>query len=149
MNPCSRPRASRALVLMAALAAFGPAGQAQSIEVSKDRSAPATQALPFAPAPVKAPAPPAAPPKPVYVLGTDQPVHEGLKAWAKAQDWELRWYPAVSWRVIREADFSSAPDLGAAVSEVVDILRDEGKPIKLRISEGNRIMEVMSTEVSQ
>jgi hypothetical protein len=142
------PGALRALPAAILAASITPSW-AQSIEVSKERSAPVPQVLPFAAAPVKAPAPPPPPPKPVYVLATDQPVHEGLQAWARAQDWELRWYPAISWRVIREADFSNAPDLSAAVSEVVDILRDEGKPIKLRISEGNRIMEVISTEVSQ
>jgi hypothetical protein len=34
-----------------------------------------------------------------------------------------------------------------AVSEVIDILRSEGKPVQLRISDGNAVMEVLSTEV--
>lgn len=140
--------------------------QAQSIEISKERStgpglplaSPAKTAapvsLPLAPAPAPAaaataPAKPAPAAKPVYLLATDQPIHEALQAWARGQDWEVRWYPAVSWRTLREADFSAAPDLVAAVSEVVDILRDEGKPLRLRVSEGNRVMEVLSTEVSQ
>lgn len=137
---------SRALrVFVAAFAAFTAiAAHSQSIEVSKERSQVAPAALPFAP-----PAKPPAAVKPSYVLGTDQPIHEGLQSWAKAQDWILRWEPATSWRTLRETDFSNAADLVAAVTEVIDILRDEGKPVRLRVSDGNRIMEVISTEVTQ
>ena len=53
----------------------------------------------------------------------------------------------MSWRVLREAYMTNAADVAAAVSEVIDILRDEGKPVRLKISDGNRVMEVFSSEV--
>jgi hypothetical protein len=33
------------------------------------------------------------------------------------------------------------------VVELVSLLRSEGKPIQLRLSTGNKVMEVLSTEV--
>lgn len=75
------------------------------------------------------------------------PIHTQLEAWARFAGWQLIWYPSVSWRVIGDADLNKTKDVSAAVEEVVNILRDEGKPIRLRISEGNRIMEVVSNEV--
>lgn len=75
------------------------------------------------------------------------PIHTQLEAWARFAGWQLIWYPSVSWRAIGDADLNKTKDVSAAVEEVVNILRDEGKPIRLRISEGNRIMEVVSNEV--
>lgn len=145
MTRRARSRAAGALLALV-LGAFDQAAYAQAIEVSKDRfSPPAT--LPFAPAPAPKPAPPPQPVRPSFILQRDQPIHTELQAWAKAQDWELLWYPSMSWRVLREADLSAASDVAAAVSEVIDILRDEGKPVRLKISDGNRVMEVFSNEV--
>lgn len=141
----ARSRASSALFVFA-LGVAGQAAHGQAIEVSKERSAPAPS-LPFAAPPAPKPAPPPAPVKPSFILHRDQPVHIELQAWAKGQDWELLWYPPMSWRVLREADLSNAADVAAAVSEVIDILRDEGKPVRLKISDGNRVMEVFSSEV--
>ncbi len=50
--------------------------------------------------------------------------------------------------MLRDADLSHAADVTAAVTEAIDILRGEGKPLRLKISDGNRVMEVFSTEVS-
>lgn len=114
--------------------------------------------LPIAPAEVPAATPQSAqrlgdltfvpaPPRPSFILQQDKPIHTELQAWATGQDWQLVWYPSVSWRVLRQADLSRAADVTAAVSEVIDILRDEGKPLRLKISDGNRVMEVFSNEV--
>jgi hypothetical protein len=127
-------------------AAWANTAHAQAIEISREMSKGST--LPFAAPPPK-PAAPIAPPKPAFVLATGQPIDEGLQLWAKTQDWDLLWYPSVTWRTLRGADFSNASDVVAAVSEVINILREEGKPVQLRVSEGNRVMEVLSTEVSQ
>jgi hypothetical protein len=82
-----------------------------------------------------------------FVLRTDQPIHEALEAWARNAGWALIWQPSISWKTLKEADFSKSKDVASAVSEVIDILRDEGKPVSLRISDGNRVMEVVSKEV--
>lgn len=90
---------------------------------------------------------PAAPLAPKWVIERDQPIHQALEGWAKDANWTLIWYPAVSWKAISRVDMKSQKDVVAAVSEVITILRDEGKPVRLRVSDGNHVMEVLSTEV--
>lgn len=82
-----------------------------------------------------------------YQLRRDQPIHTQLQAWARHSGWELLWYPNVSWRVVQSANLSNHRDVVAAVSAVINILRDEGKAVRLHIAEGNRVMEVRSTDV--
>lgn len=82
-----------------------------------------------------------------FVLRKGVPIHSQLEAWARYAGWDLIWYPSVSWKAIGNADMNDHKDVSAAVEFVVNVLRDEGKPIRLRISEGNRIMEVVSNEV--
>lgn len=86
-------------------------------------------------------------PKPKWVVEKGQAFHVALETWAKDAGWTFYWYPAKSWKAAGRADMSSQKDVSAAVAEVVSILREEGKAIKLRISEGNNVMEVFSTEV--
>lgn len=90
---------------------------------------------------------PKAPVSSLFLLRKDQPIHEALQAWAQASGWELLWYPTMSWKTVREADLSGKADVVAAVSEVVNILRDEGKPLRLKISDGNKVLEILSNEV--
>ena len=147
--------------LMMALAVMGSASAfaQKNIDVTKEEF-PVEVPSPFAPAkkvapvagvaPVATPvvaAPPAPQPAPAFLLKKDQPIHEGLQEWAVASGWELLWYPTMSWRTVREANLSREPDVVAAVSKVIDILRDEGKPVRLKISDGNKVMEVLSNEV--
>lgn len=122
---------SARLMLLLALAAIFPSAHAQSVDE------------PVFGAPVKR----SALTKSKFVLQKDQPIHEALQAWCRSEGWDLTWYPAKSWKVFRSYEMDSSADLATAISEVVDILRDEGKPIRLKISEGNRVMEVISTEV--
>lgn len=82
-----------------------------------------------------------------FLIRRGAPLHAQLQAWARHTGWELLWHPSVSWRAIADADFNQHKDVTAAVEDVVGILRDEGKAIRLRISDGNRIMEVVSNEV--
>lgn len=86
-------------------------------------------------------------PAPKWTIEKGQPIHVALEAWAKSAGWSLIWYPSVSWKSISNAEMKDQKDVVAAISEVVTILRDEGKPIQLRVSEGNNVMEVLSTEV--
>jgi hypothetical protein len=93
------------------------------------------------------PATPPAPPKPKWVIEKGQAINAVLEGWAKDAGWSFYWYPAKSWKSLGRADMSDKKDVAAAVAEVISILRAEGKAIKLRISEGNNVREVYSTEV--
>lgn len=117
---------------------------AQAVRTSPD-------AFPIQQAPLSLPVAPAAKPmvvvEPVrYSLRTGEPIHKDLQFWADREGWELHWQPTVSWRTLRATEIDKN-DLAGAVTEVIDILRDEGKPVRLRISDGNKVMEVISTEV--
>lgn len=87
------------------------------------------------------------PAAPKWQIEKGQPIHLALEGWAKDSGWTLIWYPSVSWKAISAVDMKEKKDVVAAVSEVVTILRDEGKPVRLRVSDGNNVMEVLSTEV--
>ncbi len=81
-----------------------------------------------------------------YVLRTGELISTDLKLWATREGWEFIWHPSKSWRTLRATQFPQT-DVASASTTVVDILRDEGKPVRLRISEGNKVIEVISTEV--
>lgn len=74
-------------------------------------------------------------------------IHEGLKQRAQADGWTFLWYPNISWEAIGDIDLTRYKNADEAVDDIVTVLREEGKPIQLRISDGNKIMEVLSTEV--
>jgi hypothetical protein len=136
--------AKGALLTLALCATTLPAW-GQAIQMTQERFA-APAALPFAaPAPKPAPAPPA-PPRPSFVLKQDRPIHLELQAWAAREGWQLHWHPEVSWRVLRDADLSGDGDVSDAVARVIEILREEGKPLRLQISDGNRVMEVLRAQ---
>ncbi len=132
-----------AALLVAAV--FTSAASAQ-VTVSTDTYTPNTPkvtavTLPFAPAPVK--------PAPEYQfhLKRGVAIHEQITEWAEKSGWTLIWQPRTSWLAIGDASFAEIKDVTLAVSEVITILRDEGKPIRLNIAEGNRIMEVVGNEI--
>ena len=132
-----------ALVLAALLPHEAPA---QAILISTEPFYESPR-LPFAPAAPAARAATAAPlPTLVHRLRTGEPIHTELQRWAEHHGWEFRWYPDKSWKTLRETVIARS-DVAEAVSEVIDILRGEGKPVQLRISDGNHVMEVLSTEV--
>ena len=89
----------------------------------------------------------AAPAAPTFVLRKGELLHTQLQAWAVASGWELLWLPDVSWKVLGDTAFPSTMDVTAAVSEVINVLREEGRPVRLSIADGNKIMEVLSTDV--
>jgi hypothetical protein len=82
-----------------------------------------------------------------WTIAKGEPIHIAMESWAKKAGWTLLWYPSVSWKAISDVDMQVQKDVVAAVSEVVTVLRDEGKPVRLRVSDGNKVMEVLSTEV--
>ena len=75
-------------------------------------------------------------------------VHLALGELARAEGWTFIWYPQFSWKAIADIPLSGYPNAMSAVSDVVDLLRLEGKPLQLRVSLGNKVMEILSTEVS-
>lgn len=87
------------------------------------------------------------PEQPQFVLHRGQLVHTELQAWAKSSGWQLLWLPDVSWKVLGDTNLSNFTDVTLAVSEVIGVLRDEGRAVRLNIADGNRIMEVISTDV--
>ena len=85
--------------------------------------------------------------EPVFALSRGALVHEELQRWAKSAGWELVWYPDVSWRVLGATSFDQHKDVTEAIGEVIQILREERRAVRLEVAEGNRIMEVISTEL--
>lgn len=89
----------------------------------------------------------AAPAAPTFFLRKGELVHAQIQAWAQAAGWELLWLPDVSWKVVGDTPFPGFTDVTLAVTEVISVLREEGRPVRLSIADGNRIMEVLSTDV--
>jgi len=81
-------------------------------------------------------------------IAKDSLVHLALGDLARAEGWTFIWYPHISWKAVADISLLPYANAESAVSEVVELLRLEGKPIQLRLSEGNKVMEVLSTEVS-
>lgn len=75
-------------------------------------------------------------------------VHLALGDLARSEGWTFIWYPKFSWKAVADISLSIYPNAELAVTEVVELLRLEGKPLQLRVSEGNKVMEILSTEVS-
>jgi len=73
------------------------------------------------------------------------PVHTQLLTWAERSGWTLTWKPRVSWLVA--ADVAFVGNFEQALSEVVEGLFFEGKPIRLVMWEGNRLAEVVPSDV--
>ena len=70
-----------------------------------------------------------------------------LENLARSQGWEFLWYPSISWKAISDIDLSKYKDASEAVVDVINGLTQEGKPLKWRISDGNKVIEIFSTEV--
>ena len=140
-----RPILSLALLAAAVFASNGAAAQAIERVQEPFMDLPA---LPFAPAATRQLPRPVeqTPAQAGFLLRGGQPISTEMAAWAARTGWEIYWHHRVSWKTIRDTVISRA-DVSEAVSEVIDILREEGKPIALRISAGNKVMEVLSLEV--
>ena len=93
------------------------------------------------------PVPATARPAPAFFLRKNELIHLSLLEWVRGTGWELVWQHPGSWRALGDTGFEGHGDVTQAISEVVRVLRAEGKPVRLRISEGNKVMEVLSSEV--
>ncbi|MCU6502310.1 toxin co-regulated pilus biosynthesis Q family protein [Rugamonas sp. A1-17] len=86
-------------------------------------------------------------PKVPNVIKKGRLINEGLEERATAEGWTFLWYPKKRWEAIADIDMSKYKNADEAVDDIITGLREEGKPIQLRVSEGNKVMEIFSTEV--
>jgi len=73
------------------------------------------------------------------------PVHTQLLSWAERSGWALTWKPRVSWLVAADVEFEG--NFEQALTEVIESLFFEGKPVRLVLWEGNRLAEVVPSDV--
>ena len=102
---------------------------------------------PVATGSVSAPAQQAASSPAVSVIKEGERLDLGLQAMAMAEGWKFIWYPRSSWKAANDIDLTKYKDAAEATIDVVNGLREEGKPVRWHISDGNKVIEVLSTEV--
>jgi len=73
------------------------------------------------------------------------PVHTQLLGWAERGGWTLSWVPKISWLVAADIEYKGTFE--QVLGEVVEGLFFEGKPIRLVLWEGNRLAEVVPSDV--
>lgn len=83
----------------------------------------------------------------VSVIKEGERLDLGLQAMAMAEGWKFIWYPARTWKAANDIDLTKYKDAAEATIDVVNGLRDEGKPVRWHVSDGNKVIEVLSTEV--
>ena len=83
-----------------------------------------------------------------YQLVAGRPVHLQIMDWAKSSGWVLKWSPQNTWEVFADTTIV-ASSADAAVEQVIQTLRMEGKPIRLRVYAGNRVMEVEAMTIGE
>lgn len=88
---------------------------------------------------------PAAPVPKVWKLKAGGAIHAQLEAWAKDAGWTFAWRAKRSWLVPADTEFGGEFDV--AVEAVVKALYEQGKPLTLKIWEGNKVAEVIDGAV--
>lgn len=83
-----------------------------------------------------------------YQLAAGKPVHTQLIDWATQSGWVLKWSPEHTWEVFADTTIV-ARSTDQAVEQVIQSLRMEGKPIRLRVYVGNRVMEVEALTIGE
>jgi hypothetical protein len=83
----------------------------------------------------------------VLVIREGERYDKALEAAAAAEGWKFKWWPNRSWKAPSDIDLSQYKDVSEAVIDIVEGLHMEGRPVKWRISDGNKYIEVLSTEV--
>lgn len=92
------------------------------------------------------PKPPPPPPAPkVWKLKAGVPIHAQIEAWSKDAGWTFGWKAKKSWLVPADTEFTGEFDV--AVEAVVKALYQQGKPLTLKIWEGNKVAEVIDGAV--
>jgi len=130
--------------LMGGVSALAPASWAQQTDAAQPRA----QTMPLADA-AEGAAPQAAgepeTPRQQWQLHQGVPVHTQLQTWAERGGWTLHWQPKVSWLVAGDVEFEGSFE--QALTQVIEGLFFEGKPIRLVLWEGNRLAEVIPSDV--
>ena len=85
--------------------------------------------------------------RPYYLVG-GKPIHTQLIDWAKSSGWTLKWSPENTWEAFADTTII-APSADRAVEQVIQNLRREGKPIRLRVYAGNRVMEIEALTIGE
>ncbi len=80
-----------------------------------------------------------------WQLKAGLPVHTQLEAWARSAGWTFAWKAKRSWVVPADTTFDGEFDV--AVEAVVKALYDQGKPLTLKLWEGNKVAEVVDGSV--
>lgn len=80
----------------------------------------------------------------VWRLSAGLPVSKQFGDWARRADWGFDWRPPKTWLV--PADLEIRGSFDAAISQAVQMLYDQGKPIRLHIWEGNCYAEVINAD---
>lgn len=115
--------------------------------VSVAVQSPAVVAPPVERIPAASPAPVATAPL-ALTLNEGEPIHTELERWATSGGWKkFSWTLPYSWRVFSNTTFSGKTAL-EAISMVIENLRDEGKPVRMNVFEGNGVLEVVSGELA-
>jgi len=125
--------------LSSALASAGLAQQVDDVQIGTPDTATAAEQTTI-PIQEKTPAP-----AQHWQLHKGVPVHAQLQAWAERSGWTLHWQPKVSWLVAGDVEWIGSFE--DALKEVVEGLFFEGKPIRLVLWEGNRLAEVLPSDV--
>lgn len=89
----------------------------------------------------------AAPVDQVFSMRESLELHSELGKWAEAAGWRLVWTLPHTWKVFADTEIR-ALDAVKATGHVIEILRDEGKPVRLVVYQGNRVMEVVSSDIT-
>jgi hypothetical protein len=82
----------------------------------------------------------------VYSLRTGNLINEELVSWATPERWQLIWQVPSTWRVFANAAYRKKSAV-EAISEVITQIRAEGKAIRMVVYEGNRVIEILPTDL--
>ena len=80
----------------------------------------------------------------IWPLEADQPIHKQFAEWARSAGWRFEWRLDKSWFVPAATQFSGTFD--QALSEAVESLYAQGKPVRLILWEGNRFAEIVDVD---
>lgn len=86
----------------------------------------------------------AKPVPPEWVLKGGVAIHVQLAEWAKKAGWSFFWKASKSWMIPAEAKFMGEFDV--ALEAVMRGLYEQGRPLKLIIWEGNKVVEIVDAD---
>lgn len=86
----------------------------------------------------------AKPVPPEWVLKGGVAIHVQLAEWAKKAGWSFFWKASKSWMIPAEAKFMGEFDV--ALESVMRGLYEQGRPLKLIIWEGNKVVEIVDAD---